>query len=211
MSDSSEGTRASWTGSFAELIAAPTPTPGGGSVSAHSGMLAAALGRMVCNISIGKKKYVDAEPRLKEINSELEHLGARLDALIYEDAESFEAVLAAYRLPKEGEDEKAARDEAVSRAGREAIYTPYETAQRSFEVLKLLVELAEIGNQNALSDVSVGAQLALVAVKGALYNVEVNLGMLKDEKEAAGLRESMSGLLEQAESMARQLDSRMKK
>ena len=121
MSDSSESTRASWTGSFAELIAAPTPTPGGGSVSAHSGMLAAALGRMVCNISIGKKKYVDAEPRLKEINSELEHLGARLDALIYEDAESFEAVLAAYRLPREGEDEKAARDEAVSRAGREAI------------------------------------------------------------------------------------------
>ena len=73
------------------------------------------------------------------------------------------------------------------------------------------MELADIGNQNALSDVSVGAQLALVAVKGALYNVEVNLGMLKDEKEAAGLRESMSGLLEQAESMARQLDSRMKK
>jgi len=198
-----------WTGNFAELISEGTPTPGGGSVSAHSGMLAAALGRMMCNITIGKKKYVDVEARLKEINSELERLAARLEALIYEDARSFEAVLAAYRLPKESEDEKAARDEAVARAGRDATYTPYETAQRSFKVLKLLAELGDIGNQNALSDVTVGAQLALVAVKGALYNVGVNLGMLKDEREADGLRESMSDLLEQSKSLAVRLESKM--
>lgn len=209
MSESIQGTGENWTGNFAELIAEGTPTPGGGSVSAHSGLLAAALGRMMCNITIGKKKYADVEPRLKEINSELEQLAARLEALVYEDAKSFEAVLAAYRLPKGSEDEMAARDEAVARAGREAIYTPYETAQRSFKVLKLLSELGGIGNQNALSDVTVGAQLALVAVKGALYNVGVNLAMLKDEKEADGLRESMSDLLEQSKSLAVQLESKM--
>jgi formiminotetrahydrofolate cyclodeaminase len=209
MSEPSQGARENWTGRFAERVAEGTPTPGGGSVSAHSGRLAAALGQMMCNISIGKKKYADAEPRLKEINSELERLGARLESLIYEDAESFEAVLAAYRLPKESESEKAARDEAVARAGRAAIYTPYETAQSSFKVLKLLAELGEIGNQNALSDVSVGAQLALTAVKGALYNVAANLGMLRDEQEANGLREGMSDLLEQSKGMAGRLESKM--
>ncbi|HYP26404.1 MAG TPA: cyclodeaminase/cyclohydrolase family protein [Blastocatellia bacterium] len=209
MSEPLQSAREDWTGTFAERIAEGTPTPGGGSVSAHSGRLAAALGQMMCNISIGKKKYADAEPRLREINSELEQLGARLEALVYEDAESFEAVLSAYRLPKESEGEKAARDEAVARAGREATYTPYETAQRSFKVLKLLAELGEIGNQNALSDVSVGAQLALTAIKGALYNVAANLSMLKDEKEVNGLRESMSDLLEQSKSMAGQLESKM--
>jgi len=209
MSDSFGGARPNWTGTFAELVEAGTPTPGGGSVAAHSGRLAAALGRMMCNITIGKKKYADVEPRLREINSELERLSARLEALVYEDSESFEAVLAAYRLPKEAGDEKAARDEAVSVAGRGAIYTPYETAQRSFEVLKLLVELGEIGNQNALSDITVGAQLALVAVQGALYNVSVNLGMLKDEGEASGLRRSMADLIGQSKGMARQLESKM--
>ncbi|HVF92526.1 MAG TPA: cyclodeaminase/cyclohydrolase family protein [Blastocatellia bacterium] len=209
MADPFDGARANWTGTFAELVEAGTPTPGGGSVAAYSGRLAAALGRMMCNITIGKKKYVDVEPRLREINSELERLSARLEALVYEDAESFEAVLAAYRLPKEDGDEKAARDEAVSVAGRRAIYTPYETARSSFEVLKLLAELGEIGNQNALSDVTVGAQLALVAVQGALYNVAANLGMLKDEEEASGLRQGMTELVEQSKGMARQLESKM--
>ena len=77
-------------GGFAELVAEGTPTPGGGSVAAHSGMLAAALGRMVCNITIGKPKYAAVEDRLKQINAELEQLGARLRELIVEDAASFE-------------------------------------------------------------------------------------------------------------------------
>ena len=95
-------------GTFAELVAAGTPAPGGGSVAAHCGMMAAALGRMVCNLTIGKPKFADRESRLIDVRSELENLGARLRELIAEDAASFEAVLAAYRLPKGTDEEKTA-------------------------------------------------------------------------------------------------------
>lgn len=196
-------------GNFSELVAAGTPTPGGGSVAAHAGELAAALGRMMCNISIGKKKYVDAEPRLKQIKTELERLGARLKELVSEDAESFEAVLAAYRLPKETESEQAARNEAVRKAGRGAVYTPLETAERAGEVLALLEELATIGNQNAFSDITVGSQLASLAVRGAFYNVGVNLDMLEDAGEAAHLRRRMTEMIKACKTVADQIEAEM--
>src|SRR6266478_4818776 len=94
-------------GNFAELVAASTPTPGGGSVAAYCGVLAASLGQMVCNLTIGKQKYAEAGPRLLEIKSQLEQLSSRMRELIAEDAASFEAVLRAYRLPKETEDQKS--------------------------------------------------------------------------------------------------------
>src|SRR3989442_5880801 len=96
-------------GSFAELVAASTPTPGGGSVAAYCGVLAASRGQMVCNLTIGKQKYAEAEPRVKQVKAELEGLSIRLRELIAEDAASFEAVLRAYRLPKETDAEKAER------------------------------------------------------------------------------------------------------
>src|SRR5436305_2865502 len=142
-------------GNFAELVAASTPTPGGGSVAAYCGVLAASLGQMVCNLTIGKQKYAQAEPRLRAIRSELERLGARLRELIAEDAASFEGVLRAYRLPKDSEEQRAERAAQVQIALRGAVDVPVETAQRSLNVLKLLGELADIGNPNALSDVGV--------------------------------------------------------
>ncbi|HWP42096.1 MAG TPA: cyclodeaminase/cyclohydrolase family protein [Blastocatellia bacterium] len=180
-------------GSFADLVAEGTPAPGGGSVAAYCGVLAASLGQMVCNLTIGKKKYEPVEARVKEIRSELESHGARLRELIAEDAASFDRVLAAYRLPKETDEQKAERDRQIEMAGRGAARTPLETAQRAAAVLKLLGELSEIGNQNALSDAKAGMHLALAAMKGARLNVEANLGMLP-ESEAAELRESLESL-----------------
>ena len=196
-------------GNFSELVAAATPTPGGGSVAAHAAELAASLGQMICNISIGKKKYLDVEPRLVEIKGELERLGARLRELVSIDAESFEAVLAAYRLPKETTDEQAARKEAVRSAGRAAVYTPLETAERASEVLGLLAEVGKIGNQNAFSDVTVGAQLASLVVRGAFYNVGVNLEMLEDAEEAGRLRQLMTEMIESARKTADQIEAEM--
>ena len=175
-------------GNFAELVAAGTPTPGGGSVSAYCGVLAASLGQMVCSITIGKPKYAAVEPRLKKIKSELERLSARLQELIDEDAASFEAVLAAYRLPKETDEQKAERTAVIQRAVQGAIDVPSETARRSFDVLKLLGEVAEIGTPNALSDVAVGAQLSELAIRGASYNIVVNLDSLSD-RDAADARD----------------------
>jgi formiminotetrahydrofolate cyclodeaminase len=196
-------------GGFAELVAEGTPTPGGGSVAAHCGMLAAALGRMVCNITIGKPKYAAVEDRLKQINGELEQLGARLRELIVEDAASFELVRSAYRLPKETDDEKAERQQRIEAATWGAANTPYETAQHSLQVLQLLSEIAALGNPNALSDVAVGGQLADTAVKGAFYNVTINLSTISDRERASEVERQITSLVKDAETIARQIESRL--
>lgn len=195
-------------GTFAELVAAGTPAPGGGSVAAHCGMMAAALGRMVCNLTIGKPKFADRESRLIDVRSELENLGARLRELIAEDAASFEAVLAAYRLPKGTDEEKTARAERIQIAIEGAVSVPLETAERSFEVLKLLREIADNGNPNALSDVAVGSQLAEVAIKGAGYNVTANLGTMSDLARAGAADERMQALTRKAHVLAAEVESK---
>ncbi len=190
------------TGNFAELVASASPVPGGGSVAAHSGMLAASLGQMVCNLTLGKKRYADVAARVEAIKAELIKLGGWLRAFIAEDAKSFDAVMLAYKLAKETDEQKAARKEAIDGATRGAILVPLETAKASREVLKLLAELVKIGNQNALSDVGVGAQLALAAAKGASYNVAINLASLANEKEAAGFRAEATNIVDEAQSLA---------
>lgn len=197
-------------GNFAELVAAGTPAPGGGSVSAYCGMLAASLGQMVCNLTIGKPKYAAAEPRLTEIKAELEQLGGRLSELIAEDAASFEDVLQSYRLPKDSDEQKAHRAARIQIALQGAVAVPVETAQRSFDVLELLGELAGIGNTNALSDVAVGAQLARTAIKGASYNVGVNLDSITDHAAADRTREQMKDLIERSGSIAEQVETKLK-
>jgi formiminotetrahydrofolate cyclodeaminase len=197
-------------GSFAELVAEGTPTPGGGSVSAYCGVLAAALGQMVCSITISKPKYAAVEPRLEEITSELERTGARLRELIAEDAASFEDVLHAYRLPKDTDTRKEERAIEIQKALQCAIAVPLETAERSLDVLRLLGELADIGTPNALSDVAVGAQLAKVAVMGASYNVGANLGSITDSESADKTRHDIDAVVEQSKTIAAAVEAKMK-
>ncbi|MFY9557747.1 MAG: cyclodeaminase/cyclohydrolase family protein [Blastocatellia bacterium] len=196
-------------GNFDELVAAGTPTPGGGSVAAYSGVLAASLGRMVCNLTIGKAKYAEVEPRVEEIAAELQRLSARLRELIAEDAESFEAVLRAYKLPKETDEQKAERAEHIQAALRGAIDVPFETAQRSFRVLDLLRELSNIGNPNALSDMAVGARLAQVAVKGASYNISVNLDSMSDRDAATATQQQTKLMVERSGTLAEEIEAKM--
>jgi glutamate formiminotransferase/formiminotetrahydrofolate cyclodeaminase len=196
-------------GNFAELVAAGTPTPGGGSVAAYCGVLATALGRMMCNLTIGKRKYADVEPRIAEINSDLERLGAELRRLIDEDAVSFEGVLAAYRLPKETDEQKSERSSRIAEASRHATDVPFRTARQSLDVLKLLGELGGIGNQNALPDVNVAAQLARTAICGAYYNILVNLAAAPDAGEAEATRGAMQSIIDEAGRLAAGLESRL--
>jgi formiminotetrahydrofolate cyclodeaminase len=198
-------------GSFAELVAAGTPAPGGGSVAAYCGMMAAALGRMVCNLTIGKPKFADREARLTGFREELERLGRRLRELIAEDAASFEAVLAAYRMPKETDEQKAARSQGIQAAIGVAVSVPLETAERSFEVLKLLREIADSGNPNAISDVAVGSQLAEVAIKGASYNVAANLVTMTDRNHAREVDARIGGLVAEAHALASEVEAKTAK
>jgi glutamate formiminotransferase/formiminotetrahydrofolate cyclodeaminase len=196
-------------GSFAELVASSAPTPGGGSVAAHTGMLAAALGRMVCNLTIGKPKFADREARLVKIRSELEELGARLKQLIEEDAGSFDVVMAAYRLPKASDVEKQERAERIEDATRGAIEVPMDTARRSMEVAKRLEEIAEIGNPNAVSDVAVGARLSEAAIRGASYNVRINLKSLSDSDWAGSISDEINNLIDEARRIAESVEARV--
>lgn len=196
-------------GLFPDLVAAGTPTPGGGSVAAMCGVMAASLGQMVCNLTIGKPKFADRERRLKDVRDELERLGMLLRNLIAEDANSFEAVLRAYRLPKDTEQQKQERAAQVQAATLFAINVPLDTAGRSFEVLKHLRELADIGNPNALSDVAVGGQLAQTAIKGASYNVRVNLGSLTDKEASGRIGEQIARLIDESRAIAEEIEARL--
>ena len=196
-------------GIFADLVAEGTPAPGGGSVSAYCGVLAASLGQMVCNLTIGKKKYAESEARLLIIKPDLERLAARLRELIAEDAASFEGVLGAYRLPKENDEQNVTRSEAIQRALQHAVAVPIETARLSLDVLMLLREIADIGNSNALSDVAVGAQLAQTAVRGASYNVSVNLDSISNQEFVSTTSRKIDKLIEQSRAIADQVESRL--
>ncbi|MGH9760716.1 MAG: cyclodeaminase/cyclohydrolase family protein [Blastocatellia bacterium] len=198
-------------GEFAELIAAGTPAPGGGSVAAYCGVLATSLGRMMCNLTMGKTKYAAVEGRVEEIDSELRRLGDEFRSLIDDDAESFNDVLAAYRLPKDSEEAKAERSRKIETALRHAIDTPYHTAELAVETLDLLGELAALGNPNALPDLTNGAQLARTAVRGAYYNVEVNLAGLTDAAAAADIRTKIAALVEHSERLSSQVEAAFKK
>jgi formiminotetrahydrofolate cyclodeaminase len=171
-------------------------------------MMAAALGRMVCNLTIGRPKFADREPRLKEIRQELEGSGRRLRELIAEDAASFEAVLSAYRLPKETDEQKAARTESIQAGIRGAVSVPLETAERTLEVLKLLRELADSGNPSAISDVAVGSQLAQAAIKGASYNVAANLGTVTDRDKAREADQRVKALIEDAQVLVAEVEAK---
>ncbi|HZS45888.1 MAG TPA: glutamate formimidoyltransferase [Blastocatellia bacterium] len=193
-------------GSFPELVASDAPTPGGGSVAALAGALAASLAQMVCRLTIGRKKYADVEPQAKAIFEELSPLTESLTRAIDEDAESFDRVMIAFKMPKNTDEEKSARAAAIEEATKGAAAVPMCTAETALRVLELLAKLSEIGNANAQSDVTVGAQMALTAVRGAYYNVATNLAGLKDEEFKREYRSRGQNLVNNALELASKIE-----
>jgi len=169
---------------FLEAVAAPTATPGGGSVAALAGALAAALGRMVAALSRKKKAYAQHEPELSRLFERLAKLGVELKQAMDRDAESYERVLAAYRLPKES----PGREEAIQQALRGAAEVPLGVAERAAEVRALLARLLPISSPQMASDLKVGALLAEAAIEGARANVEINLESISDASWVAAIR-----------------------
>jgi glutamate formiminotransferase/formiminotetrahydrofolate cyclodeaminase len=169
---------------FIEQLAAATATPGGGSASAAAGAMAAALGSMVAGMSRGKKAYLQYEQQLSHALVRLSQLREHLKDGIDADAESFNRVMAAYKQAKGSADGEAAIDAAM----KVATSVPLETAQKAREVADLVASLRPITSPNMASDLTVATVLAQAAIQGALANVEVNLGSLKDAGFAAEIR-----------------------
>lgn len=198
-------------GSFPDLVAAGTPAPGGGSVAAHTGMLAAALGQMMGNLTIGKKKFAAVEEQVRELVAQLNRLRLSLQQTIEADAQSFNGVLQAMRLPKETEAEQQTRADAIQLATKHAIAVPMQTAEQAFAVLELLQPLKEIGNPNALTDLAVGGQMAVVAIRGAYYNVLTNLTSITDPGYVIDQQTKIESLLARAQEMANELEQTLRK
>ena len=166
---------------FLDELASDSPAPGGGSVAALNGALGAGLIAMVARLTIGKKGYDAVQSLMEETRDGADRLKQRLTELVDEDTQAFNAVMAAFKLPKETDEDKAARSAAIQAGYQQAIHTPMETAESCLAVLELAAAIAGKGNANAASDLGVAAQVAYAGVEGAVMNVKINLPAIKDE------------------------------
>lgn len=187
---------------FVASVASSAPVPGGGSVVAHAGSLAAALAEMVAGLTIGRKKYVAVDAEMKELAASAVALGARLSALVEEDADSYALVSSAYKLPKDTPQQVTARDAAIQAALTKAAQVPLETARACVAVAKLAATCAQKGNSNAVSDAGVAALLAEAACKGAAYNVRINVASMKDPQSGKALAAEAAALVHDCASAA---------
>jgi len=183
---------------FLEELSSAAPAPGGGSVAALSGAMAASLVLMVCNLTIGKEKFAQHEQEVKDIREEALNLRQELMNAVDEDIQAYNGVIGCYRLPKGTQEEKSRRKEQLQTALKQANEVPYRTAESCYRVLELNRRLPQIGNPNAVSDVAVSAQLAEAALQSALYNVDINCNYIKDDTYVQDYRKKRNALSEQA-------------
>lgn len=179
--------------SFAQELAAKVSVPGGGGASALVGALAAALGSMVGNFTLGKKKYADVEPDIIVLMEKAENLRNELLACIDKDAEGFEPLSRAYGLPKDA----PGRDETLEKCLHDAAAVPMEIAELSCKVIELSEEFAAKGSKLMISDAGCSAVFAWSALYGAALNVRVNTKLMKDTEYAAGLDKRIDSLMEE--------------
>jgi formiminotetrahydrofolate cyclodeaminase len=177
------------------------PVPGGGSAASIAGALAASLAAMVGALTEGKKGYEDASGRAGELRATAARYQAMLLRTAAQDADAFEGVMAAMALPKETDEQKAARRDAMQLALQNAATAPLEAAQACIDVGELALELLAIGNKNASSDAAVGALLAATGAESALLNVAINLGSIKDEAFTKNAGEGAARVWAQAASL----------
>lgn len=166
---------------FLDELASNSPAPGGGSVAALSGALGAALTSMVCNLTIGKKKYAGVQEEISAILDQSERLRRELRELIDKDTDAFNMVMAAFGLPRASEQEQADRNAAIQEATKQATLVPLSVMSLCEQSLHLAASVAAKGNKNSASDAGVSALMLQASSAGAALNVRINLGGIKDE------------------------------
>lgn len=190
---------------FLDALASGEPVPGGGSVAALSGALAASLLAMVCRLTVGKKGYESVSGDMQNILARVEPLQIKFRDLMQSDIDAYAGVIQAYGLPKNDDMEKAARTRAIQTALKHASEVPLRVAELCATVLDLAIPVATKGNKNAVSDAGVGALLAEAGLRGAALNVTINLGSIKDEQFTAAHRQRVEALIAQAEQNKREV------
>lgn len=173
---------------FLDKVAGSDPVPGGGSVAALNGAIASALAAMVAGLTIGKKGYEEHEETMKRIQSLAINHKNEFVADVDRDSEAYDKVFACFKMPKATDEEKAARSAAIQEATKFAAMVPMQVARNAYELMTIIAEVAQKGNSNAVTDACVAMMAARSAVLGALMNVRINLGSLKDKAFVAELQ-----------------------
>lgn len=167
---------------FINKVTGSDPVPGGGSVSALNGALATSLAAMVANLTIGRKKYAEVNDIMEDMGIRFEELTRQLIIDVDRDSEAYNRVFAAYKMPKETDEEKVARSAAIQQETKYAAQVPMEVARTVHNILPMIDVVARKGNSNAVTDACVSMMCARTAILGALLNVRINLTGIKDEK-----------------------------
>ncbi len=186
---------------FLNELASNSPAPGGGSVAAMAGAVGVALTSMVCNLTIGKKKYADVESDMKTTLARAESLRAQFTGLIDKDTEAFNKVMEAFSLPKDNEAQRALRSAAITGATKEATLVPLEVMKHCIDALALSQEVAANGNMNSVSDAGVSALMLHAACESAALNVRINLKTLDDSEFIGWKIEEVDSLLKTSKMM----------
>ncbi|HOJ12725.1 MAG TPA: cyclodeaminase/cyclohydrolase family protein [Clostridiales bacterium] len=187
---------------FVNILASKEPVPGGGGASALVGSIGMALGSMVGNLTLGKKKYENYQDDIKNILEKAKNLQQELLELVEKDAEVFEPLSKAYGLPKNTEEEKGKRDAIMEEALKIACSVPLEIMRTSLKAIELHEELAVKGTKLAISDVGVGVLFCKAALMGASLNVFINTKLMKDREYAVKINNEAKNMLEEGISKA---------
>lgn len=196
-------------GEWSDTLASAAPVPGGGAASALAGSLAAALGQMVANLTIGKKRYAAAEEEMQQSLFALNILQLELLALADKDAEVFAPLAEAYRLPSATPEEKAQKDQIMEEHLLAASLVPLQMMEKASAVLDILDVLEKKGSRMAISDVAVAAGLARAALTGAVMNVYINTKSMKNREKAEELNEKASNLIRLGTTQADEIYARV--
>lgn len=182
---------------YFDELSSNSPTPGGGNVAALCGALSSSLAAMVCNLTIGKKKYADVETEMISLRGKLESLQKKFFDLGEKDNSAFEKVMEAFKLPKETDMEKDERAKAIEQATIGATEVPMDVIQTAKTLVPIMQTVINKGNRNSLSDAGVAAVLIGSAVKSAYLNVLINCSSLSNQTIAAELKKSADVLVEE--------------
>lgn len=180
---------------FLDDLASKASTPGGGSAAAIMGAMGAALVSMVANLTVGKKNYEAVDDEMKELLARSEQVRQKLSNMIKADIDAFDQVMAAYGLPKDTDEDKAARSKSIQSALKEATDVPLACVGLCAEVIQLCKPMAEKGNTNVISDAGVAVLAANAALRSAALNVYINIGGIKDEEFANDRRQQLESML----------------
>lgn len=196
--------------SFIDELASPLPAPGGGSAAAYAGAMGAALVAMVAGLTIGKKKYAEVEAEMQAIHLVAEKLRAEMTQAVDDDAAAFEAVMGAFKLPKESDEEKSARTAAIQLATMNAAYVPLQSVQRAVQIMELALKCATHGNLNAISDAMSGFAMSRACLTAAGYNVRINISSLPDKSAGDAYLKELVDLENQADKLEKEIGKIMK-